>query len=112
MFGYDSKLFLREIMVVIGQREVEIELVRQFLASHIDFEPYMVFKRFDQKNSGLITAVHLLKVMKENGYRDLQKTDFSKMLIYFNISNKQTPSMNFEEFLQFVLPCNNPVLRC
>ena len=34
------------------------------------------------------------------------------MMSYFNISNHPHNLINYEEFLQLVLPCNNPVLRC
>jgi hypothetical protein len=38
--------------------------------------------------------------------------DVNKMVSYFNISNKPDNQINYEEFLQFVLPCNNAMLRC
>lgn len=34
------------------------------------------------------------------------------MVSYFNISNKPNNTINFEEFLQMVLPCTNQILRC
>ena len=40
MFGYDSKLFLKEIFLSIGHREIRIEILRQILASQAGFEPY------------------------------------------------------------------------
>ena len=65
----------------------------------MDFEPYTVFKRLDQMNTGQIGAAHFMLIMKQNGYRTLTMMDYHKMLSFFNISNKKDNSINFEEFL-------------
>jgi Ca2+-binding EF-hand superfamily protein len=68
MFGYDSKLFLKEIFLSIGHREIRIEILRQILSSQMDFEPYICFKRIDQSNNGTIGVNELFRLMKINGY--------------------------------------------
>jgi hypothetical protein len=72
MFGYDSKLFLMQLLTAIGEAEIEIETLRQQLCALPDFDPYMVFKRIQKKSTtNGISAEALLKFMRENGYRDL-----------------------------------------
>ena len=112
MFGYDSKLILKQLFALIGESEIEIEYLRQQLASIIEFEPYTSFKRMDSNNDGVISEPHFMVMMRQNGYRTLQLQDYQKLVQYFNISNKPKPSLNYEEFLQFILPCTNSVLRC
>jgi hypothetical protein len=36
--------------------------------------------------------------------------DLKRVLKYFGLADSNF--MNFEEFLQMILPCDNPVLRC
>lgn len=54
MFGYDSKLKLKELLVFIAEQELAIEKMRQMLASIRDFEPYQAFLRLDRNRSGFI----------------------------------------------------------
>lgn len=42
-----------------------------------DFEPYTAFKRIDRQNSGYITAQSLAKFERENGFREVEPSDFS-----------------------------------
>ena len=58
MFGYDSKIILKNILACVGEKEMELESLRQQLACIADFEPYTCFKRLDQANIGHIGAIH------------------------------------------------------
>ena len=52
MFGYESKLKLKELLLFIAEQELAIEKMRQILAAIRDFEPYAAFKRVDRNNTG------------------------------------------------------------
>lgn len=54
MFGYESKLKLKELLLYIADQELAIEKMRQILAAIRDFEPYAAFKRVDRNNTGFI----------------------------------------------------------
>jgi len=59
MFGYDSKLKLKELLLFIADQELAIEKMRQILAAIRDFEPYTAFKRIDREGTGFISAKEL-----------------------------------------------------
>ncbi len=59
MFGYDSKLKLKELLLFIAEQELAIEKMRQILAAIRDFEPYTAFRRIDRDGSGYIGAKEL-----------------------------------------------------
>ena len=54
MFGHESKLKVKEILVYYAEQEIAIEKLRQILAAMMDFEPYTAFKRIDRGNTGVI----------------------------------------------------------
>ena len=56
MFGHESKLKVKEILLYYAEQEIAIEKLRQILAAMRDFEPYTAFKRIDRANSGTIGA--------------------------------------------------------
>ena len=69
MFGYDSKVILKQILACVGERELQIEYFRQKLAAIVDFEPYVCFKRLDYTNKKGIGFNEFETIMRQNGYR-------------------------------------------
>ena len=59
MFGYDSKLKLKELLLFIAEQELAIEKMRQILAAITDFEPYTAFRRIDRDGCGYVGAKEL-----------------------------------------------------
>lgn len=111
MFGYDSKVLLRDMLVNLGQQEMEIEDLRQKLCSIPDFDPYVAFKRISySENVDLIDEQSLEKFMKENQYTDLHGLDFAPVVQYFALGARRK-ALSYQEFLGLVLPCANPILR-
>jgi hypothetical protein len=43
MFGHESKLRLKELLVFTAEQEIAIEKLRQILCAMRDFEPYTSF---------------------------------------------------------------------
>jgi len=54
MFGQESKIKLKEMLVYTAEQEIQIEKLRQILCAIGEFEPYTAFKRIDRANIGLI----------------------------------------------------------
>ena len=59
MFGHESKLKVKEILVYTAEQEIAIEKHRQILAAMRDFEPYSAFRRLDREDQGSIDAKDL-----------------------------------------------------
>ena len=85
MFGYDSKLKLKELLLFIAEQELAIEKMRQILAAIRDFEPYTAFRRIDRDGSGYIGAKELCQFQRENGYREVSPEDFIFFINYFDL---------------------------
>lgn len=47
--------------------------------------------------------------MRENGYRELELTDFKQMIRYFDLDSDEM--LNYHDFLQMLLPCDDAYLR-
>ena len=84
MISYDTKIKLKDLLVLQAEEEIGIEKLRQVLATLKDFEPYAAFKRIDREATGLITCSKLAHFVRENGYRELNKDDVSYMVRYFD----------------------------
>ena len=56
MFGQESKIKLKELLVYTAEQEIQIEKLRQILCAIGEFEPYTAFKRIDRANIGLIDS--------------------------------------------------------
>ena len=97
MFGHESKLKLKELLVYTAESEIGIEKMRQILAAMRDFEPYTAFKRIDRNNTGYISGSALCKFMRENGFRELEPDDFARMIKYFDLDGDR--KLNYHDFL-------------
>lgn len=83
--------------------------MRQILASIRDFEPYAAFKRIDRNGTGFLDAKELCQFERENGYREISPEDFIFFVNYFDLDGDA--KLNYHDFLQVLLPCDNPFLR-
>ena len=97
MFGYDSKLKLKELLLFIADQELAIEKMRQILAAIRDFEPYAAFKRIDRDASGFIGTKELCQLERENGYREVSPEDFIFFVNYFDLDGDG--KLNYHDFL-------------
>ena len=79
------------------------------MAAMRDFEPYTAFKRIDRHNTGYIDAESICQYQRENGYRELEPTDFKQMIKYFDLDSDEL--LNYHDFLQILLPCDDAYLR-
>jgi len=84
MFGYDSKLKLKQLFLALAEDEIAIERLRQILAAIKEFEPYATFRRIDREGLGFVTSKNLSQFLRENGYRDFSKEDCQFVIKYFD----------------------------
>ena len=110
VFSHESKLKVKELLVYYAEQEIAIERCRQILAAMIDFEPYIAFRRIDRADTGYIDAASLAQFQRENGYRELEASDFKQMVKYFGLDGEEF-GLNYQAFLQILLPCNDAYLR-
>ena len=73
------------------------------------FEPYTAFKRLDRNGTGLISPKPICQFQRENGFRELEPPDFQSMIQYFDLDGDK--KLNYHDFLQVVLPCDNAFVR-
>lgn len=109
MFGHESKLKVKEVLVYVAEQEIAVERLRQILSAMRDFEPYTAFKRMDRRNTGYIDPESLTQFERENGYRELEPADFKQMIKYFDLDGDGL--LNYHDFLQMLLPCDDAYLR-
>lgn len=107
--GPDSKEKLRDILVYTADKEIAIEKLRQSLCQLREFEPYAAFKRIDRRNIGLLDKNQLCQFQRENGFRELEPNDFNAFIKYFDLD--QDKKLNYHDFIQLLLPCENTYLR-
>lgn len=97
MFGQESKLKLRDLLLHTADQEIQIEKLRQILCAMREFEPYTAFKRIDRANVGLIDKFQICQFQRENGFRELEPEDFNSMIAYFDLD--QDKKLNYHDFL-------------
>ena len=84
-----------------------MESARQILCSMRDFEPYTAFRRLDRLNLQTLDNHQLCAFLQQAGYREFEASDCSLAIRYFAPSGK----LNYQTFLQVVLPCDDTYLR-
>ena len=109
MFGHESKLKVKELLVFTAEQEIAIEKLRQILCAMRDFEPYTAFKRIDRNNTGFISCNAFCQFQRENGFRELEPEDFQGIVRYFDLDGDK--KLNYHDFLQILLPCDDAYLR-
>lgn len=88
---------------------MSVENGRTELAHLYDFEPYAAFCRLDKDKKQKIYVMDVFNFMQENNRFNFSVKDVQLMLDYYDLDN--SGSLEYPEFMKFVLPCNNPALR-
>ena len=96
-------------MVLIGKQEQEIELKRQFLAANENFEPYTVFQRMDRNEDGFVTSLEILNFLRDNDVHSITEAQCYYLVKFFD--SDEDGKLNYPDFMQMILPCDNPYLR-
>lgn len=89
--------------------ESDIERLRQELAQTRDFDPRALFERLDTTKDGSIQAIELQTFMSENYVKDIEVQQCQEIIAEFDSS--QDGLLNYDEFLNIVLPAASMSLR-
>ena len=100
---------LKKVLLCISKKEQQIEILRQFLCSNINFEPYSAFCRIDRNEDGFIAPMDMVNFMRENGQTEVCEADFYFVIKFFD--SDEDGKLNYPDFLQMILPCTNSKLR-
>jgi Ca2+-binding EF-hand superfamily protein len=103
------QLQLKKLLLTISKGEKSIERQRQRLAKNDKFEPYAAFMRVDRDENGVIGSVEILRFLRENGVEEATEADCFLIVKYFD--SDEDGYLNFQDFLQLLLPCDNQALR-
>lgn len=96
-------------MLKIARNEQDIELKRQYLASHEHFEPYQAFQRLDRNCDGFITPMEFLNFLRDNKVHDMTEADCYYLVKFFD--SDEDGRLHYPDFMQLTLPCDNNLLR-
>ena len=105
----EKELAICNFLMKICSKERFIEIKRQMLSEKPDFEPYVGFRRIARKtNSDGIDSKALLAFFEEN-LVEVTHADCYKIITHY--SSRDPKVLNFRDFLNMILPKENPELR-
>ena len=100
---------LTDFFMTIANGELDIEGRRQKLAANSEFEPYSSFVRIDRNGDGHVDAVDLRAFLCDNSRSNYDIPECEFLIRYFDVDGDR--ALNYTEFLQMILPCDNLTLR-
>lgn len=72
-------------------------------------EPYALFTRIDRNADGFITPMELLHFLRDNDVHEMTEADCYYVVKFFD--SDEDGRLNYPDFMQMVLPCDNVTLR-
>ncbi len=87
MLSVPTRTLFCDLLLAIGQKEKQLEIVRQVLCEQKDFEPYAAFKRIDRLNQGYLTAEDVKKFLNDNDV----ETELNQIQHYIRHYSKKHP---------------------
>lgn len=101
----ESKQILCKFFQLISELEAGVEKKRQELANCFDFEPYAAFCRLDSDDDAEIYMMDFYNFLRDNDIKQFTYKDIQLMCTFYDLDNNG--SLEYEEFMKFILPCNN-----
>jgi hypothetical protein len=74
-----------------------------------DFEPYAAFCRLDKDGDDHLYTIDFYNFLRENDIKQFTMKDCQLMMQFYDLDSGGTLSYN--EFLKFILPCDNTDIR-
>lgn len=105
----ESQIALKDVLLCISKYENQLEVLRLFLCTNVNFEPYASFQRLDRDEDGFIRPTDFMNFMRENGYMHTTEANFYFIVKFFD--SDEDGKLTYPEYLQMVLPCTNHKLR-
>ena len=72
-------------------------MLRQFLCTNFNFEPYGSFQRLDRNEDGFVTPIDFLNFFRENGFTDVTEADCYYLVKFFDAD--EDGKLNYPEYL-------------
>jgi len=108
MLSRASESTLCQILTTLGKGEKDLEIVRQTLCNMQDFTLQQTFLRFDRNGSKSISPQEIVDFMKDNKVFHISPAEAAELINFYD--NDQNQMLNFEEFNQMLLPCEDNAL--
>ena len=109
MLTRDTQNKLREFLQTLAEGELSVENFRQRLAQMEEFEPYTSFLRIEKTGRRVMSAACIEHMLRENNRVQVSVRDCQYLIKYFDVDGDS--SLNYTEFMQMILPCDNLRLR-
>ena len=78
---------LKELLLIVGQGEHDLEKLRQHLCTHSDFNLRNGFERFDRKGNGLIQARDLIRFLLDHKVKGLTAEAVDSLIAYYDLDS-------------------------
>ena len=69
----------------------------------------MVLQRLDRSTDGFVTSMEIVNFLRDNGLHTVTEADCYYLVKFFD--SDEDGKLNYPDFMQMLLPCNNPGLR-
>jgi len=109
MLGFESERRLKDFFVAVGDGERNLEAARARLCSISDFAPRSAFDRMDRNMSGALSSGEIINFLRDNSCFHISDSEAFSLIEFFDSDGNRR--LNFQEFLQICLPCEDNVLR-
>lgn len=107
--GYVSEQKLKNLLVVVGDGERDLEAARQRLCNIRDFALLAAFERIDRDANGSVSSIELCNFLRDNGVAHVSESECYNLICFFDSDGNKR--LSFQEFIQMLLPCEDNVLR-
>jgi Ca2+-binding EF-hand superfamily protein len=107
--GYVSEQKLKNLFVVVGDGERDLEAARQRLCNIRDFALLAAFERIDRDAGGSISSIEICNFLRDNGVAHVGESECYNLFSFFDSDGNKR--LSFQEFIQLFLPCEDNVLR-
>ncbi len=98
-----QKLFLT-LLSELNIEEAKVDELRKNLYSQPNFNPYIIFKRFDMNNNDLVTIDNIMKFLEINCV-NYNITEVKTIINFYDTDNLN--GLNYSNFINLILPDDN-----
>ncbi|CAG9312033.1 unnamed protein product [Blepharisma stoltei] len=108
MLKSESEYKLAKLFASLGEYELSVEVIRQVLGEHPDFEPFSIFKALDKSENSYLSAFDLLHFLRQNSVIISEQEAFT---LVKNWDHNRDGRVSYSDFLESVLPATRPSLK-
>lgn len=87
MLCFESEHRLKNLLIIVGEGERELECLRQRLCQIKDFAPHSAFQRIDRNACGKISACDLLNYLRDHHSHQASEAELFHIVHFFDSDN-------------------------